>query len=175
MHGPLAVKNFLAYSLRRLGTDHIDIYRPSRLDPHVPIEDTIGALADMVKARLCAAHRPFGSRRRNHPPRRRRASDQRSPDRILADLARYRGEILPTCRELGIGITAYGVLSRGLISGHWTKSREDEHDFRGNEPALPGGESRSEPRSGRDAATHRRGHGRVSGAGRHRLGRCART
>ena len=47
---PLAVKNFLAYSLRRLGTDYIDIYRPSRLDPNVPIEDTIGTLADMVKA-----------------------------------------------------------------------------------------------------------------------------
>jgi aryl-alcohol dehydrogenase-like predicted oxidoreductase len=47
---PLAVKNFLAYSLTRLGMDHVDIYRPGRLDPNVPIEETVGAIADLVKA-----------------------------------------------------------------------------------------------------------------------------
>src|SRR5258708_3760754 len=47
---PLAVKNFLAYTLQRLGLDHIDIYRPARLDPEVPIEETIGVIAEMVKA-----------------------------------------------------------------------------------------------------------------------------
>src|SRR5262249_54763901 len=47
---PAAVWNFLSYSLQRLGVDHIDIYRPARLDPNVPIEETIGAMADMVKA-----------------------------------------------------------------------------------------------------------------------------
>jgi aryl-alcohol dehydrogenase-like predicted oxidoreductase len=87
---PQAVKNFLAYTLRRLGTDYVDIYRPARVDPAVPIEDTIGATADMVR-RPCAAYRIVGSRRRNHPPRARGASDLRSANRIFADEPRYRG------------------------------------------------------------------------------------
>ena len=73
---PSAVKNFLAYSLQRLGVDYIDIYRPARLDPNVPIEDTVGAIADMVEGRLCPPHRPVRSRRRDDPPRGRRASDR---------------------------------------------------------------------------------------------------
>ena len=91
MRGPAAVKTALAYSLQRLGVDHIDIYRPARLDPNVPIEDTIGAIADMVKAGYVRACRPFGGWRRDHPPGGRGASDRRSADRIFADLARHRG------------------------------------------------------------------------------------
>jgi aryl-alcohol dehydrogenase-like predicted oxidoreductase len=64
---PLAVKNFLAYTLQRLGTDYVDIYRPSRVDPAVPIEDTVGAIADM--GRLCASYRIVGSRREHDPAR----------------------------------------------------------------------------------------------------------
>jgi pyridoxine 4-dehydrogenase len=89
---PLAVKNFLAYSLRRLGTDYIDIYRPSRLDPDVPIEDTIGALADMVKAG-CVRHIGL-SEVGADTIRRAGAPDQRSSDRIFADLTRHRGRDL---------------------------------------------------------------------------------
>jgi aryl-alcohol dehydrogenase-like predicted oxidoreductase len=86
---PDAVKNFLAYSLRRLGLDYIDIYRPARLDPHVPIEETVGAIADMVSARgLRPLHRPLRDGRRRDPASRRHSSDQRSPDRVFADLAR---------------------------------------------------------------------------------------
>ena len=89
---PAAVKTFAAYTLRRLGTDHIDIYRPARLDPNVPIEDTVGAIADLVKAGLCPPYRPVRGRRRHHPPRRGGASDRRPADRIFADLARHRGQ-----------------------------------------------------------------------------------
>src|SRR5579859_827057 len=136
---PAAVKNFLAMTLKRLRTDHIDIYRPARLDPDVPIEDTIGAIADMVKAGYV---RHIGL-------------SEVSPDTIrrahevhpIADLQiEYslisRGiekAILPTLRELGIGLTAYGVLSRGLISGHWNKARsEQDKGFRGHSPRFQG-------------------------------------
>ena len=135
---PLAVKNFLAYSLRRLGVDHIDIYRPSRLDPHVPIEDTIGSLADMVKGGYV---RHIGLSEVGAETIRRAAAVHPISDLQIEYSLISRGieaEILPTCRELGIGITAYGVLSRGLISGHWTKTRKDEHDFRGNSPRFQG-------------------------------------
>jgi pyridoxine 4-dehydrogenase len=135
---PFAVKNFLAYSLRRLGVDYIDIYRPSRLDPGVPIEDTVGAIADMVKA----GHvRHIGLSEVGADTIRRAASVHPISDLQIEYSLISRGieaEILPTCRELGIGITAYGVLSRGLISGHWSKAREGEHDFRGNSPRFQG-------------------------------------
>jgi pyridoxine 4-dehydrogenase len=120
---PQAVKNFLAYSLRRLGTAYIDIYRPARLDPQVPIEDTVGAIADMVKGgyvkHIGLSEVGAETIRRAHAVH------------PIADLQieyslfsrSIEQTILPTCRELGIGITAYGVLSRGLLSGHWSKER----------------------------------------------------
>jgi len=134
---PTAVKNFLAYTLRRLGTDYVDVYRPARIDPAVPIEETIGAMADMVKAGY-VRHVSLSEagadtlRRANavHP---------------IADLqVEYslfsRGieaEILPACRQLGVGVTAYGVLSRGLLSGHWSKERQSR-DFRSILPRFQG-------------------------------------
>ena len=135
---PIAVKNFLAYSLRRLGTDYIDIYRPSRLDPGVPIEDTVGAIADMVTAGYV---RHIGLSEVGPDTIRRAAAAHSICDLQIEYSLISRGieeDILPTCRELGIGITAYGVLSRGLISGHWSKAREGEHDFRGNSPRFQG-------------------------------------
>jgi aryl-alcohol dehydrogenase-like predicted oxidoreductase len=135
---PVAVKNFLSYSLRRLGVDFIDIYRPSRLDPDVPIEDTIGTLADMVKAGYV---RHIGLSEVGAATIRRAAAVHPISDLQIEYSLISRGieaEILPTCRELGIGVTAYGVLSRGLISGHWSKAREGERDMRGNAPRFQG-------------------------------------
>ena len=135
---PLAVKNFLAYSLRRLGTDYIDIYRPSRLDSTVPIEDTVGAIADMVKAGYV---RHIGLSEVGADTIRRAAAVHPISDLQIEYSLISRGieeEILPACRELGIGITAYGVLSRGLISGHWSKAREGERGFRANAPRFQG-------------------------------------
>ena len=113
---PLAVKNFLSYSLRRIGTDYIDIYRPSRLDSTVPIEDTVGAIADAVKAGYV---RHIGLSEVGADTIRRAAAVHPISDLQIEYSLISRGiesDILKTCRELGIGITAYGVLSRGLIS-----------------------------------------------------------
>ncbi len=140
---PAAVKTALAYSLRRLGTDYIDIYRPSRLDPHVPIEETVGAIAEMVAAGYV---RQIGlSEVGAHTIRRAAAVHPISDLQIEYSLISrgLEASILPTCRELGIGITAYGVLSRGLISGHWTSNRTlGERDFRSHMPRFTGGNMR---------------------------------
>jgi aryl-alcohol dehydrogenase-like predicted oxidoreductase len=116
---PAAVKNFLAYTLRRLGTDHIDIYRPARLDPTVPIEDTIGAIADMIRAGYI---RHVGLSEVGAETIRRAHAVHPIADLQIEYSLMSRGienKILPTTRELGIGITAYGVLSRGLLSGRF--------------------------------------------------------
>ena len=136
---PAAVKTALAYSLQRLHTDYIDIYRPARLDPQVPIEDTVGAIADLVKAGYV-----------RHIGLSEVGSDTiRKADKVhpICDLQiEYslisRGiedGILATCRELGIAVTAYGVLSRGLISGHWTKKSGGASDFRSMSPRFQDG------------------------------------
>jgi aryl-alcohol dehydrogenase-like predicted oxidoreductase len=135
---PAAVKNFLAYSLQRLGTDYIDIYRPARLDPDVPIEDTIGTIADMVKAGYV---RHIGLSEMGPETIRRAAAVHPISDLQIEYSLVSRGieeAILPICRELGIGITAYGVLSRGLISGHWTKGAVPDSDFRAYSPRFQG-------------------------------------
>ncbi|HJU99384.1 MAG TPA: aldo/keto reductase [Burkholderiaceae bacterium] len=127
---PVALKNFLAYSLQRLGVDDIDIYRPARLDPAVPIEDTVGAMAGLVKAGLI---RHIGLSEVGPETLRRAHAVHPISDLQIEYSMISRGiedGIVQTCRELGIGITAYGVLSRGLISGHWTARRAGEGDFR---------------------------------------------
>lgn len=128
---PQAVANFAAYSLRRLGTDVIDIYRPSRLDPATPVEDTVGAIADLVRK----GHvRHIGLSEVGADTLRRAHAVHPIADVQIEYSMISRGienGLLQTARELGVGITAYGVLSRGLISGHWTAAREGEQDYRG--------------------------------------------
>ncbi|WP_314172360.1 aldo/keto reductase [Streptomyces winkii] len=136
---PKAVKNFAAYSLQRLGTDHIDIYRIARLDPDVPIEETVGAIAELVEA----GHvRHIGLSEVGADTIRKAASTAPISDLqieyslISRDIEE---QILPVCRELGIGVTAYGVLSRGLISGNWSRDRElNQGDFRSMSPRFSG-------------------------------------
>jgi aryl-alcohol dehydrogenase-like predicted oxidoreductase len=136
---PAAIKNYLAYSLRRLNTDYIDIYRPSRIDPTVPIEDTVGALAEMVQAGYV---RHIGLSEASAETIRRAHTIHPIADLQIEYSLFSRGierEILPVCRELGIGITAYGVLSRGLLSGHWSKQRAaGSPDFRSGSPRFQG-------------------------------------
>jgi aryl-alcohol dehydrogenase-like predicted oxidoreductase len=114
---PAAVKTALAYSLKRLGTDHIDIYRPARLDPNVPIEDTIGAIAEMIQAGYV---RSIALSEAGPETIRRAAKVHPIVDlQIEYSLISRRPEekIFPLLEELGIAVTAYGVLSRGLLSG----------------------------------------------------------
>ncbi|MDE3140207.1 MAG: aldo/keto reductase [Pseudomonadota bacterium] len=136
---PAAMKNFLAYSLQRLGADYIDIYRPARLDPQVPIEDTVGAIAEMVKAGYV---RYIGLSEVGVDTLRRAAAVHPICDLQIEYSLVSRGiedAILPACRELGIGITAYGVLSRGLISGHWSPQGAHAGDFRAHSPRFQPG------------------------------------
>jgi len=134
---PNSVKAALAYSLRRLGVDHIDIYRPARLDPNVPIEDTIGAIAEMVQAGYV---RHVGLSEVGPETIRRAAAVHPISDLQIEYSLISRGiedAILATTRELGIGITAYGVLSRGLIGGHMAQVA-GQGDFRGMSPRFQG-------------------------------------
>ena len=113
---PAAVKTALAYTLRRLGTDYVDVYRPARLDPAVPIEDTVGAVAELVQAghvrHLGLSEVSADTVRRAHAVH--PVADLQIEYSLIS--RRVEQEILPTLRELGIGLTAYGVLSRGLLS-----------------------------------------------------------
>jgi aryl-alcohol dehydrogenase-like predicted oxidoreductase len=137
---PAAVKNFLAYTLARLGTDHVDVYRIARVDPAVPIEETIGAIAEMVQAGYV---RHIGLSEAGAKSIRRAAAVHPIVDLQIEYSLISRGierEILPTLRELGIAVTGYGVLSRGLLSGHWSPDRElAANDFRAHSPRFQKG------------------------------------
>jgi len=120
---PAAVKTALAYSLQRLHTDHVDVYRAARLDPNVPIEETIGAIADLIEAGYV---RFIGLSEVGAETIRRAAAVHPIVDLQIEYSLVSRGVervVLATSRELGIALTAYGVLSRGLISGHYTPDR----------------------------------------------------
>jgi aryl-alcohol dehydrogenase-like predicted oxidoreductase len=136
---PVAVKNFLAYTLRRLGTDYVDLYQPARVDPEAPIEDTVGAISEMVKAghvrHIGLSEASSQTIRRAH-----------AVHPIVALQIEYsivsraiEADILPTLRELGISMTAYGVFSRGLLTGS-VPSRESaaQGDIRGHFPRFQG-------------------------------------
>jgi aryl-alcohol dehydrogenase-like predicted oxidoreductase len=113
---PAMVKNSLAYTLTRLGTDYVDLYQPARLDPRVPIEETVGAVAEMIKAGyvryLGLSEMGADTIRRAH------AVHPVAALQIEYSLMSrgIEAKILPAVRELGIGVTAYGILSRGLLS-----------------------------------------------------------
>jgi len=126
---PAAVKNFAAHSLTRLGVDHIDIYRPARLDPNVPIEDTVGAIADLVKAGYVRA---IGLSEVGGENVRRAHAVHPIVDLQIEYSLVTRGpeaRIFPTLESLGVGVTAYGVLSRGLLSGSTPDKAGDYRKF----------------------------------------------
>ena len=134
---PAATKNFLTYSLDRLGTDHVDIYRPARLDPTLPIEETIGGIAELVEGGYV---RHIGLSEVGSETIRRAAAVHPISDLQIEYSVLERGierDILATCRELGIAITAYGVLSRGLISAEPLVVGEPG-DYRTHTPRFQG-------------------------------------
>jgi aryl-alcohol dehydrogenase-like predicted oxidoreductase len=137
---PSAVRNFVAYSLVRLGVDHIDIYRPARLDPNVPIEDTIGAIKELIDAGYV---RTIGLSEVNAETIRRAHAVHPIADLQIEYSLLSRAvetDIRPTLRELGIGLTAYGVLGRGLLSGHWRPGHvAAPGDRRGMSPRFEAG------------------------------------
>lgn len=132
---PVAVKNFLAHSLTRLGVDHVDIYRPARLDAQVPIEDTIGAIADLVKTGYV---RHIGLSEVGPETIRRAAKVHPIVDLQIEYSLISRGPetaIFPVLDELGVAVTAYGVLSRGLLTG---STPQGPTDFRAHLPRFSG-------------------------------------
>lgn len=136
---PAAVKNFLAYSLRRLGTDYIDLYQPARVDPAVPIEETVGAIADMVKAGYVrhiglseAGSETIRRAHAVHPIRALQIEYSMVSRSVEAD-------ILPTLRSLGISLVSYGVFSRGLLTGHAPSAESASRgDIRAHFPRFQG-------------------------------------
>ena len=134
----IAVKNFLAYTLQRLGVDYIDIYRPARLDPNVPIEDTVGAIAECIEAGWVrhAGLSEVG------PETLRRASAVHPISDLQIEYAlttrNIERAVLPACRELGIGLTVYGVFGRGLLTGGWQPGESASGDFRSHAPRFQG-------------------------------------
>ena len=136
---PASIRNFLAYSLKRLDADHIDLYRPARMPPGTDVEGVMGTLAELVKT---GDIRHIGLSEVSAETLRRAAAVHPIADLQIEYSLASRGietDILPTARELGIGITAYGVLSRGLLSGHWTQDRAlARGDFRSFSPRFRG-------------------------------------
>jgi aryl-alcohol dehydrogenase-like predicted oxidoreductase len=134
---PAAVRNFLTYSLRRLGTDYVDVYRPARLDQAVPIEETVGEIGRLIEEGYV---RHVGLSEVGAETIRRAHATHPVADLQIEYSLLSRGverDILPATRELGIAITAYGVLSRGLLSGHWSRDRQvAPTDFRTRSPRF---------------------------------------
>jgi len=136
---PVAVKNFLAYTLRRLGTDFVDLYQPARIDPSVPVEDTVGAISEMIRAGYV---RHVGLSEAGSETIRRACSVHR----IAALQIEYglvsRGveqDILPTLRELGVSLVAYGVFSRGLLTNRFPGPEgPSQGDIRSHFPRFQG-------------------------------------
>jgi len=135
---PIALKNFLAYTLQRLGVDYIDIYRPARLDPNVPIEDTVGAITECIEAGWV---RHVGLSEVG-PETLRRASAVHPISDLQIEYAlttrNIERAVLPACRELGIGLTVYGVFGRGLLTGGWQPGAVSPGDFRHHAPRFQG-------------------------------------
>lgn len=136
---PAAVKSSLAYTLRRLGTSYVDVYRIARVDPAVPVEETVGAIAEMVKAgyvrHVGLSEVGVDTLRRAHAVH--PISDLQIEYSLLS--RGIEAEILPAARKLGVAVTAYGVLARGLLSGHWSKERAAAPgDYRSINPRFSG-------------------------------------
>jgi aryl-alcohol dehydrogenase-like predicted oxidoreductase len=134
---PAAVKNYLSYSLTRLGTDYIDLYQPARLDPHVPIEDTVGAIAEMIEAGY-VRHLGLSEVGADTIARAHAVYPVRELQIEYSLMSRgIEAQILPVLRELGISVTAYGILSRGLLNRE--TARLAEGDPRARFPRFQGG------------------------------------
>ena len=134
---PEAVKTFAAYSLNRLGIDAIDIYQPGRIHPAIPIEDTVGAIADLVQQGKVK----YIGLSEASPDQIRRAHKVHPITAVEVEYSLasrvIENELLQVCRELGIGVVAYGVLSRGLLSGELT-GKFAPGDFRAHAPRFTG-------------------------------------
>ncbi|MBF0554812.1 MAG: aldo/keto reductase, partial [Nitrospirae bacterium] len=136
---PVAIRNFLSYSLQRLRVDYIDLYYPSRIDPNVPIEDTIGILGELVKE---GKVRYIGLSEASSATLRRAASVH-SIAMLQTEYSLWtrdvETDVLPTCRELGVSLVAYAPLGRGFLTGNFQKPDDvAADDYRRHMPRFQG-------------------------------------
>ncbi len=136
---PVAVRNFLAYSLQRLGVDYIDMYYPARIDPNVPIEDTVGTLGELVKE---GKIRYVGLSEAGADTLR-RAHAVHPISMLQTEYSLWtrtpETDVLPVCRELGISLVAYSPLGRGFLTGAFEKPSDfAPDDFRAHSPRFQG-------------------------------------
>jgi aryl-alcohol dehydrogenase-like predicted oxidoreductase len=137
---PVAIRNFLCYSLQRLRVDYIDLYYPSRLDPKVPIEDTVGTLGELVKE---GKIRYMGLSEVGAATLR-RASAVHPVAMLQTEYSLWTRDIettiLPACRELGMAVVAYSPLGRGFLTGAFNKADDlPQNDSRRHMPRFQGG------------------------------------
>jgi len=136
---PARIRNDLAQTLRKLRTDHVDLYQPARVDPQVPIEDVVGTIGELVKGGWV---RHVGLSEAG-PETLRRAARVHPIAQLQIEYSlmsrSIEARVLPACRELGIGVTAYGVLSRGLLGGGMGATGPNRpRDGRGRFPRFQG-------------------------------------
>jgi aryl-alcohol dehydrogenase-like predicted oxidoreductase len=136
---PENVRRSIEGSLERLGTDHVDLYYLHRVDPNTPIEETIGAMGELVQE---GKVRHLGLSEAS-PDTLRRAHATHPISALQTEYSLWtrdpEDEALPTCRELGIGFVAYSPLGRGFLSGRFKSSDEiEENDFRRHNPRFQG-------------------------------------
>lgn len=126
---PKRVKNYLTHSLKRLKVDYIDLYQPARIDPLIPVEETIGAIVDLVKEGYV---RDIGLSQVDSETLR-KAHGVHPISYVEMEYSLFNRkmeqEVLPTARELGIGTVAFGILAHGLMGGKWTKERVDRGEL----------------------------------------------
>ena len=168
---PDHVRRSIDGSLERLGTDHVDLYYQHRVDPNVPIEETVGAMAELVQQ---GKVRHIGLSEAA-PETIRRAHAVHPITAVQTEFSLWtrfaETEVIPTCRELGIGFVPYSPLGRGFLSGRFNSPEElDEGDFRRHRPAIHRREPGGEPGAGRQGRRDRGRQGDHSGAARDRLG-----
>lgn len=136
---PVAIRNFLSYSLQRLGVDYIDLYYPGRIDPNVPIEETVGTLGELVKE---GKIRYMGVSEAG-PDTLRRAHATYPIAMLQTEYSLWTREpetdVLPVCRELGISLVAYSPLGRGFLTGAFQKPEDFAmNDLRRHMPRFQG-------------------------------------
>ena len=135
---PVAIRNFLSYSLQRLKVDYIDLYYPGRVDPNVPIEDTIGTLGELVKEGKIK----YVGVSEAGPKTLRRAHKVFPVAMLQTEYSLWTREpeadVLPVCRELGISLVAYSPLGRGFLTGAFKNANDVPQDMRKNHPRFTG-------------------------------------
>lgn len=125
---PKNIKNYITYSLKRLNVDYIDLYQPARIDLGIPVEETIGAIADLVKEGYV---KHIGLTQVDAETLR-KANSVHPISLVELEYSLFNRkiekELLPTARELGIDVVAFGALAHGILSGTWTKDKSEGYN-----------------------------------------------